>query len=104
MARQKKNIKEKVEKEYPEFVVEVNSMGLPELEKRLSTCAKQMEEVQSVLDCSSENPEHQKAVTAISSTKTVLKEMTGPFTDCKKALKLKTKYLIETIKDKGGEA
>ena len=104
MARQKKNVREKVEKQFPEFVQEVSSLGLPDLERRLSTCAKQMEEVQSVLDCSSEDPAHQKAVTAISSTKEVLKEMTGPFTDCKKALRLKTKYLIETIKDKGGEA
>ncbi len=104
MARQKKNVKEKVEKEYPEFAVEVSAMSVESLEKRLSTCAKQMEEVQSVLDGSSTNPEHQKAVTAISSTKEVLKEMTGPFVDVKKALRLKTKFLIESIKEKGGDA
>lgn len=88
------NVKNKVEKNYPEFVNEVASMPLPSLEKRLSTYAKENEKVQTALE------ENEK----INDTKELLSELKGPFTDAKKAIRLKTKYIIELIKEKGGEA
>ena len=45
-----KDVRSTVEKKYPEFVNEVAGMPLAELEKRLSTYAKQVERVNTDLE------------------------------------------------------
>jgi hypothetical protein len=88
-----KDVRSTVEKKYPEFVNEVAGMPLAELEKRLSTYAKQVERVNTDLE------DNQK----IASARELLSELLGPYRDTKKALRLKTKYVIELIKERGGD-
>ena len=94
MARPKKSTKEKVQKEYPEFASEVDSLQLADLEKKISTYAKEEEKVAQAREEDSE-------LNALSEQKA---ELEGPYRDAKKAIRLKIKYLIELVKDKGGDA
>lgn len=92
MARPQKSVKEKVQKEMPEFASEIDSSSVAQLEARLSGLAKAFEETD----------EAQKADEELSSTQTLVSELKGPYTDAKKAIRLKTKYVISAIRDKGG--
>lgn len=93
MARSKKTVQEIVHDEYPEFVETIIRMGVPELDKRLNQYAKEDEEISDSL----ENNE------TIKSLKEQVSEATGPFRDAKKANRLKRKYIISLIKEKGGQ-
>jgi len=68
MARPKKTVTETVQKEYPDFAQEVDSLSLDALVNE------------------------KKA------------ELEGPYKDAKKAISLKIRYLIQRVKDKGGDA
>lgn len=94
MARQKKNVVETVQKEFPEFAAVVESLGVQELEMKLASYAKENEKV---IDA-------QEADESLQSAKGHASELQGPYTDAKKAIRLKSRYLISLIRDRGGDA
>lgn len=85
--------KRDVEKKYPSFVEETNGMSVSDMNARLNKLVKNNDEIQTAMD------ENQK----INEAKELLKELKGPYTDGIKENKLKIKYLIELIKEKGGQ-
>lgn len=93
MAKERKDVRTKAQKQIPDFVEVVDALGLDDLEKRLNTLAKQAEEVETAKD-EDENLEEAKSV---------VRELNSPYTDAKKAIRLKTKYLIQLIGEKGGD-
>lgn len=94
MARQKQDIRAKVEKEFPEFVGTVASLSLDELEKRISTYAKESEAVETAKSNDA----------ALNEAKDQVSEMGAPYRDAKKAIRMKIRYLIEMVKESGGDA
>lgn len=91
MARQKKTVREIVEKEYPEFATEVASSSTDELNNRLATLAKGLEESEQTKE-SDEELENARALAS---------ELAAPYKDIKKAVQLKSKYVIGLLRDKG---
>lgn len=94
MARAKKSNKEKVQKDYPEFVEEVQGLQVAELEKKIATYAKEQEKAVKF----KEEDEELKRVSELKA------ELEGPHKDIAKALKLKIRFLCELVKEKGGDA
>lgn len=94
MARAKKSTKEKVQKDYPEFVDEVQALTLDQLEKKIGVYAKEQEKA-------AKFKEEDKALT---DAQELVKELAGPHRDIKKAITLKIRYLCELVKEKGGDA
>ena len=94
MGRPKQSIQEKVQKEFPDFADSVNGLSVAELDKRLNTYAKEAERVEEA----KENDE------ALEHAKDSVSELGAPYRDAKKAIRLKSRYLISLIKEKGGEA
>jgi molecular chaperone GrpE (heat shock protein) len=88
----KLDFKQKVAKEFPEFVSVVDGMSLEELDQRLLSLAKHQEEVAEAL------AQHEE----INRLKEQLKELKADFTDTQKALKMKMKYIHQLMKEKGG--
>jgi len=76
-----------------EFKDEVDRLNIPQLEARISSYQKQLDE----------SEEHKKNNDALNHVKAEKAELEGPYNDVKKAVKIKTKYLIELIKEKGGQ-
>lgn len=94
MAKNKKDVKQVVQKEYPEFVDAVQSLTTVELEMKISDYAKHQEEIVTA-------KENDEELTQISERKS---ELEAPYRDAKKANNLKMRYLIALLKDKGGNA
>lgn len=94
MSKPKKTIQEIVQKAHPDFTGEVDRLGLQELEKRLNTLAKGAEENEEA----KENDEDLERAQAEAT------EMAAPYREYKKANRLKTRYVISLIKERGGEA
>jgi len=92
MAKQKKNIQEVVQKEYPEFTASVDGLSVDDLNQRLATYAKEDEAVDDAKEADEGLEEAKSRVT----------ELSGPYRDAKKAIKLKMKYLVNLVKEKGG--
>lgn len=91
--RQEKSIKEKVQKEYPEFVEAVDGLSVDALEKKISTYAKELEK----------SEQHKKDNEALKNAAYEKSLLEAPYRDVKKAIGLKVKYLIDLIGEKGGE-
>jgi hypothetical protein len=92
----KKSVKEQIETDNPDFVAEVVGLSVDELNARVAKLAADTEEVQQSLEKASEEGG------PIYDARAVLKELTGPYNDSKKALRLKTRYLVQLIEEKGG--
>lgn len=75
-----------------EFMESVMGLSNKELEARIS-------QMQKALD---ESEEHREANEALKNAKDEVKLLSGPYNDVKKAVKLKTKYIIDLLKEKGG--
>jgi hypothetical protein len=93
MAKSKKSVQEKVQAEFPEFVTDVAGLSVDQLNTKLATLAKGLEESE---ECKDNDEELEK-------TKLLAAELSAPYRDIKKAVGLKTKYVISLIKEKGGE-
>lgn len=76
-----------------EFKEEVDRLSVPQLEARITNMQKQLEE----------SEEHKEANVKLNNAKAEVKELSGPYNDVKKAVKVKTKYIIALIREKGGE-
>jgi hypothetical protein len=92
MAKPKKALKQTVEELYPDFTSEVGSLALDSLERRLSSYAKRAEEIEEA----KENDEE------LEKTRELLSELAAPYRDGKKEVRLKSRYIISLIKDRGG--
>lgn len=89
----KKTINEIVEKEYPEFVEDVVGLTVDALKTRLSTYAIELDR----------SEQAEEADEALQAAKALVSELSGPYRDIKKALKLKRKYIVKLIGEKGGD-
>ena len=87
----KKNIEEVMVKENPEFVSEVASLSTEELDARIAQLAKDLEAVD----------EAKEADEALKDLRDQVSIASAPYNESKKALKLKTKYLIQLMKSRG---
>lgn len=94
MARQKKTVQELVQTEYPEFAGEVNGLSADQLNNRLATLAKNLEE--------SETAKEEDE--ALEEAKSTASELAAPYRDAKKALRAKSRYIIGLLKEKGADA
>jgi len=92
--RKPKNLRDKLRVEMPEFVEEVDSASVSDLESRLSRLTKDYEATE----------EAQKNDEELENAKALVKELSAPYREAKTMIKLKTKYIIASIKDKGGDA
>jgi hypothetical protein len=89
----KQNDKAKIEKELPEFVSEVLGLSVENLDCRLASLSKQLEEVRQSMQDNE----------AILAAREELNLLSAPFKDAKKFIQLKTQYIIDLIKEKGGQ-
>lgn len=94
MPKQKKTIQEVIQAEFPEFAQEVVGLGSDELNRRLATLAKNLEESETAKE---EDRELEEA-------KTTASELAAPYRDAKKAIRAKSKYIISLLKEKGADA
>jgi hypothetical protein len=92
--RKPKTLVEKIEAEYPDFQSEVVGLPIPQLEKRIADMQKELQDAADF--------QEEKRGEEIQNLVNELKEARGPFTDVKKAVSLKTKYLVTLIREKGG--
>lgn len=86
-----KDFRGKVQKDYPEFADEIHSLSSDELNGRLARMAKDLEIVE----------DEKEADEKLNETRAALAELAGPYRDSKKAIKLKSKYIIALLKERG---
>lgn len=87
---------EKWEAANKEFVDTVVGLSTGDLNVKLSTLSKNMQETEEELEKASEEG------TPLYDAKQEIATLKGPFTDAKKLLKQKTKYVYRLLKEKGG--
>ncbi len=90
----KKNWKDKVEKEYPDFADAVQGLSVAELDARLLSYAKEAEAIRK-----GKEEKIQEALDRLSEEK---KTLEGPYKDAAKANGLKQRYIVHLIGEKGG--
>jgi uncharacterized small protein (DUF1192 family) len=90
--KEKISVEQKCQKEHPEFCGEVAGLSVEELNSRIAEITKGISEAEDKLKGNEE----------VESLRNALSEILGPLRDAKKAAKLKTKYIISLIKEKGG--
>ena len=76
-----------------EFVSEVEGLSVEQLEKRLSDLAKGLES----------NARAKNDDTGLEDARATVRELSGPYNDTAKAVRLRTKFVIELIGVKGGK-
>lgn len=76
----------------PEFVDETSSLDVAGLNGRLAQLAKDMEDLRDA----------QEADEALETAKQQSTELGAPYRDGKKAIGLKSRYLVSLLKEKGG--
>lgn len=74
-----------------EFKEEVDTLSAQALEARITRMQKDLDE----------SEEHKKENRALQQAKDEVAELNGPYSDFKKAIQVKTKYIIELLKEKG---
>lgn len=87
----KKSVKEQVQEKYKDFVSEVDILQVPELKARIVVYQQQLQE----------SNEHKENNEQLTNARALVTELAGPYNDVSKAVKLKTKYIIDLIKEKG---
>jgi len=85
------NDQTKTQKEYPDFCNEVNSLTSEQLKARIV-------QLQQAL---SESEEHKNSNEVLQAAKAEIKELSGPYRDVKKAVKSKTAYILELLRNQG---
>lgn len=92
-ARKATTFKEKVEAEFPEFVHSMWTLSVVDLEKRLSDYAKGRADTKEAKKVDVELEEARKVVT----------ELSAPYNETLNAIEKKSKYIVELIREKGGQ-
>lgn len=93
MARAKKSLQEKVQEDMPEFAAEVAGLAVQDLNNRLATLAKGAEE----------NEQAQEDDEDLEKARSEASELAAPYRDAKKAIRLRSRYIISLIREKGGQ-
>jgi uncharacterized coiled-coil DUF342 family protein len=93
MGRKPTDIVTKVQEEFPEFSDVVQGLSINELEQKVAVYAKEFEKTCESLDSNEK----------IAQAREGLAEMVAPYRDTKRAIRMKIKYLIAMIKEKGGD-
>ena len=91
MARSKKSVSKQIQENYPEFEAEVSGLSIDQLNNKLAALAKGLEESEAAKEDDEE----------LNKTHALASELGAPYRDVKKAVKLKTKYVIGLLRDKG---
>lgn len=91
--KSKKDIQKIMAENNPEFVDECQSLSVEQLDARLAQCAKDAEAADEIKDA---DVKYQAA-------KEEAKELGACHRDAKKAIKLRSRYLIALIKERGGK-
>lgn len=81
----------KTQTDYPEFCSEVETLSADELKARIVQLQRALED--------SEN--HKDNNEDLKSARSEVSELSAPYRDVKTAVKLKTKYIIELLQEKG---
>src|SRR5258708_7792475 len=92
--RSPKSLQEKVDEKYPQYSGEVMGLGVPQLDQRIA-------ELRKTLDDAAQFQE-EKNGEAMKSLAAQLKDLRADYGDVKKAVALKTKYLVSLVREKGG--
>jgi hypothetical protein len=85
--------KQKIEKEMPDFISEVAGLSVEELNARLSRLAKDYEAIE----------EAKEADEGLREAQDTARELRAPYADGKKAIRMKSSYIVALVKEKGGE-
>lgn len=88
--KEKKSIQQVMSKENPEFVAEVSGLSVESLNSRLADVAKGIQAVDDSKDADEQ----------LQDARAHAVELNAPYVDAKKALRHKSKYIIELIKEK----
>lgn len=93
--KEEKSVREKMLKSDggEEFVGEVEGLSVEQLEKRLSDLAKGLEA----------NARAKKDDEGLEDARAEVRKLSGPYNDTAKAVRLRTKFVIELIGQKGGK-
>lgn len=91
MARSKKSVMKQIQENYPEFADEVNGLSAEQLNNKLASLAKGLEESENSKEIDEE----------LQRTRALATELAAPYRDVKKAVNVKTKYVISLLRDKG---
>lgn len=92
MSRPKITDSAKLQKENPEFADEVNGLSVDALNAKLAQLAKDGEAVEDAKEADEE----------LARIRDEAKLMADPYRDARKVLRLKSRYVINLIKEKGG--
>lgn len=87
----KKSVSETVESEYKEFSAEVYNLPAADLRNRIAGLQQALEESEA----------HKEANESLIEARNEVSLLSGPYKDVKKAVKLKTKYLLELLSTRG---
>lgn len=93
MSKPKKDVFTEIKKNMPEFADEVNTATTEQLDSRLSQLAKDRQEVQDAKDADEELDDAQETA----------RQFAAPYRDSFKAIALKSRFIIATIKERGGK-
>jgi len=91
MSRPKQSIETKAQKECPEFVSEVQGLAIDALEARFSVLAK----------AEAENEQMKENDEDLEKAREAAAELAAPYREAKKSLKLKQRFLLALMKEKG---
>lgn len=92
--RSPKSLQEKVDDKYPQYSAEVMGLSVPQLDQRIATLQKTLEDAVQF--------QEEKNGEALKSLAAQLKDLKADLGDVRKAVALKTKYLVSLVKEKGG--
>ena len=93
MARSKKTLTEKVQEQYKEFADEAERLSIDQLNAKLVSLAKYQ----------NENEEAKERDEDLEKAQALAAELGAPYKDTKKAIALKSKYVIHLLKEKGAK-
>lgn len=85
-----KSLLEKIDKEFPGFADEVQGLDAQDLKNRIATYAQELEA----------SDEAREADEGLQQARAEAKELGAPYRDVRKAVKLKTKYLLALLAEK----
>jgi hypothetical protein len=89
--KEQQNLTTKIQKQMPEFFDEVASLDSDALEHRVVQLAKDLGDVEKA----------KEGDEALEQARETAKELNAPYNESRKAIRLKTSYLIQLLEEKG---
>lgn len=91
--KSKKTVEQKIKEEMPEFLEAVIGLSVDDLNAKLAALAKDYEGV----------VQWQENDVELAQSREKVKEFNGPYVDAKRTIRLKNKYLVSLVIEKGGK-